>query len=140
MKPLAVVAGIVVQDGRVLIARRPMHKESGGLWEFPGGKIEQGETPQQALERELREETGYVSDDWTPLLTIPSSATISDNYAWLFAARNCRKVTEQDLDPMELLRIQTHSAEEIDKMLADGGFQQSVHALAWLLTKQPGKA
>ncbi len=59
MKPLAVVAGIVVQQGRVLIARRPMHKESGGLWEFPGGKIEQGETPQQALERELREEMDF---------------------------------------------------------------------------------
>ncbi len=59
MKPLVVVAGIVWQEGRFLIARRPMHKANGGLWEFPGGKIEQGETPQEALARELREEMDF---------------------------------------------------------------------------------
>ena len=42
---------------------------------------------------------------------------------------------------MELLRVETHTAEEIDAMLADGNFQQSVHALAWLLAKKaPGEA
>ena len=130
------------EEGRFLCVRQFRQGIRQVTTEFPAGAIEEkdGTDPKeaalQAAQRELREETGYVSDDWTPLLTIPSSATISDNYAWLFAARNCRKVTGQDLDPMELLRIQTHSAEEIDKMLADGGFQQSVHALAWLLYKQ----
>ena len=110
--------------------------------EFPAGAIEQedGEDPQTAAlrgaQRELREETGYVSDHWRPLLTIPSNATISDNYAYLFAAENCRKVTGQELDAMELLRVETHTAEEIDTMLAEGNFQQSVHALAWLLAKK----
>ncbi|MCR5566626.1 MAG: NUDIX hydrolase [Clostridiales bacterium] len=109
--------------------------------EFPAGAIEKkdGEDPQAAAlrgaRRELREETGYVSDCWRPLLVIPSSATISDNYAYLFAAENCRKVTGQELDAMELLRVETHTAEEIDAMLAGGQFQQSVHALAWLLSK-----
>lgn len=42
--------------GRVLIAQRPAHKQMGGLWEFPGGKVETGETPEAALVRELREE------------------------------------------------------------------------------------
>ena len=130
------------EEGRFICVRQFRQGIRQVTTEFPAGAIEEkdGTDPKdaalQAAQRELREETGYVSDDWTPLLTIPSSATISDNYAWLFAARNCRKVTEQDLDPMELLRIQTHSAEEIDKMLVDGGFQQSVHALAWLLYKQ----
>ena len=77
-----------------------------------------------------------MSDSWRRLLVIPSSATISDNYAWLFAAENCRKVAEQELDAMELLRVRTHTAAEIDAMLAAGEFQQSVHALAWLLSKQ----
>ena len=110
--------------------------------EFPAGAIEKkdGEDPKEAAlraaQREHREETGYVSDDWKPLLTIPSNATVSDNYAWLFAARNCRKVSEQELDPMELLHVRTHTAGEIDSMLADGNFQQSVHALAWLLYRQ----
>ena len=41
---------------KILIARRPLEKSFGGLWEFPGGKIEEGESPEEALQRELREE------------------------------------------------------------------------------------
>ena len=65
-----------------------------------------------------------------------NGATISDNYAYLFAAENCRKVAGQHLDEMELLRIRKHSAQEIDELITRGEFQQSVHTLAWLLAKQ----
>jgi 8-oxo-dGTP diphosphatase len=54
-----VVAGALVDaDGRVLIARRPEGKAMAGLWEFPGGKVADGETPEAALVRELEEELG----------------------------------------------------------------------------------
>ncbi len=53
---LQVVAALLEQNGKFLICQRPNHKAQGGLWEFAGGKIESGETPQQALERECREE------------------------------------------------------------------------------------
>lgn len=57
MKLLLVVAvALVDADGRVLIAQRPEGKSLGGLWEFPGGKIETGERPEDALIRELKEE------------------------------------------------------------------------------------
>ena len=55
---LSVVAGAIERDGRLLLCRRPMCKARGGQWECPGGKIEPGESPQQALSRELREELG----------------------------------------------------------------------------------
>jgi 8-oxo-dGTP diphosphatase len=49
-------AALIDASGRVLITQRPSHKQLGGLWEFPGGKVEPGEAPEHALVRELREE------------------------------------------------------------------------------------
>ena len=53
-----VVAAVIVQNGRVLLCRRPEGGQDGGRWEFPGGKVKRGETPQDALVRELMEELG----------------------------------------------------------------------------------
>lgn len=53
-----VVAAIAIRDGNVLLARRKPGESNAGLWEFPGGTIKEGETPQQALEREIWEELG----------------------------------------------------------------------------------
>jgi len=55
---LVVACALVDSDGRILIAQRPEGKKLAGLWEFPGGKIEPGETPEATLVRELREELG----------------------------------------------------------------------------------
>jgi 8-oxo-dGTP diphosphatase len=60
--PLVLVAACVLidPDGRVLIAQRPEGKSMAGLWEFPGGKIEQGERPEQTVIREMQEELGIT--------------------------------------------------------------------------------
>jgi 8-oxo-dGTP diphosphatase len=55
--PVTSVA-LIDRDGRLLVQQRPVGKPMAGRWEFPGGKIEQGETPEDALIRELREELG----------------------------------------------------------------------------------
>jgi 8-oxo-dGTP diphosphatase len=69
--PLVLVAAcaLVDTDGRVLIAQRPKGKSMAGLWEFPGGKIEPGETPEAAIIRELNEELAIVVEtaSLTPL-------------------------------------------------------------------------
>ena len=61
MKVLLVAAcALIDADGRVLLAERPVGRSMAGLWEFPGGKVEQGERPEQTLIRELEEELGIV--------------------------------------------------------------------------------
>lgn len=58
--PIAVAAGVIVQDGRVLIAQRAATAHLGGLWEFPGGKRRAGETPEDCVAREIAEELGVT--------------------------------------------------------------------------------
>ena len=59
---LVAACALVDADGRVLIAQRPAGKPMAGLWEFPGGKLMEGETPEAALIRELKEELGIETD------------------------------------------------------------------------------
>jgi len=67
MKLILVAAvALIDPDGRVLLAQRPEGKSMAGLWEFPGGKVEQGESPETALIRELSEELGI--DTWASCL------------------------------------------------------------------------
>lgn len=58
---LVAACALVDADGRVLLAQRPPGKTMAGLWEFPGGKVEAGETPEQTVIRELEEELGIVT-------------------------------------------------------------------------------
>ena len=69
-----VVAGVLLDAaGRVLLAQRPPGKHLAGMWEFPGGKLEPGESPVEGLVRELHEELGIRSepDDVAPLIQVP---------------------------------------------------------------------
>ena len=71
MKEVHVAVGVILDSAnRILITRRDDNAHQGGLWEFPGGKVEPGETVQQALQRELREELGISIGVARPLLEV----------------------------------------------------------------------
>ena len=117
--------------------------------EFPAGGIERKdgkeygdrdsastENALMAAKRELLEETGYESDEWSSIITIPSNATISDNYAYIFEAKNCKKTSDQSLDEMEFLNVKLYSSEEIQNMILEGNFKQAIHIMGWLMTRE----
>lgn len=91
MKILLVSAVALIDvDGRVLLAQRPTGKSMAGLWEFPGGKVEQGETPEAALVRELEEELGI--NTWKSCLAPLTFASHAyDDFHLLMPLFACRK-------------------------------------------------
>ena len=137
-------------DGKYLCVRQFRQGIKEVTTEFPAGGIERtdgrqygprssasaSENALEAARRELLEETGYISDDWTHLLTVPSNATIADNYAHIFMAKKCRKSGEQNLDETEFLNVRKYSSDEIEEKINKGGFQQAVHIMAWLLSQR----
>lgn len=134
-------------DGNYLCVRQFRQGIKEVTTEFPAGGIERkdgkeyggdgdlsAEDALAAAKRELLEETGYESDEWKHLLTVPSNATIADNYAHLFVARNCRKIADLSLDTTEFLRVVKLDASEIETLIASGDFKQAMHITAWLLS------
>ena len=91
MKTVLVSAvALIDPDGRLLLAQRPEGKSMAGLWEFPGGKVEPGETPEDALIRELHEELGI--DTWTSCLAPLTFASHSyEDFHLLMPLFACRK-------------------------------------------------
>lgn len=91
MKVLLVSAvALIDPEGRVLLAQRPEGKSLAGLWEFPGGKVEPGETPEAALIRELKEELGI--DTWKSCLAPLSFASHSyEEFHLLMPLFACRR-------------------------------------------------
>ena len=96
---LVVACALVDGDGRVLVAERPAGKNMAGLWEFPGGKVETGETPEAALIRELKEE---LSIDVTAACLAPLSfaSHAYDDFHLLMPLYVCRKWDGQ-IAPLE---------------------------------------
>ena len=100
-KPIVIVAAaaLVDADNRVLIARRPEGKSMAGLWEFPGGKVDPGETPEAALIRELQEELGIeVCDTCVAPFTFASHTY--ETFHLLMPLYLCRS-WEGDIQPRE---------------------------------------
>ena len=91
MKVVLVSAvALIDRDGRVLVAERPEGKSMAGLWEFPGGKVEPGESPEAALIRELREELGI--ETWRSCLAPLTFASHSyEDFHLLMPLFACRK-------------------------------------------------
>lgn len=137
-------------DGKYVCVRQYRHGIDEVTCEFPAGAIEYKDkgsdepitydkiiaTEQEAFaaaKRELSEETGFVSDDWRHILTIPANPTLSNSEMHIYAADNCRKVADQELDISEFLNVELLSEQELRERMFGGDFKQPHHILAWYL-------
>ena len=123
-----VVAALIWDNGRFMACQRPAHKARGLLWEFVGGKVEKGETKQQALVRECREELGItvaVHDvfmdvvheypDLTVHLTL-FNATIAEGVPQLLEHNDIKWITPAEIDGLEFCPADEVILEEIKKL------------------------
>ncbi len=130
---------IVAMDtnGDYLCVRQFRHGIKKVTTEFPAGGIEKDENEDalDAAKRELQEETGYVSNEWSHLITVPSNATLADNFAYVYVAKNCKKVSGQHLDESEFLNVHLLSKEQVEEEITQGDFLQAIHIMAWYMVQ-----
>ena len=133
MKPhlLVVAAALYDRDGRVLIAERPAGKHMAGRWEFPGGKVNAGETEAHALTRELREELGIEVTSSRPFMRLAHSYDDRDVELSMWIVEHYAGAP-QSLDGQRLKWVQPARLLDEDILEADRAF---VEALARLRPK-----
>jgi ADP-ribose pyrophosphatase len=117
----------ITEDNDVLMVRQYRHAAGIISLEIPGGVIDDGETPEQALRRELLEETGYQFDDFELLCTIYANPSTANNHTYCYLARGGKKVQEQQLDNQEEIIVETFTIPEVKKLLAENKIAQALH-------------
>lgn len=88
--------------------------------EIPGGMVDDGESPLESARRELLEETGFGSDEWSSLGNVSSNPAILDNYAHIYLAENCRREQPQNLDEHERIKVHTIPFDDFLQQIRDG--------------------
>ena len=110
-----------VSQNELLVVEQYRHGRGKVYTEFPGGVVDPGEEPLAAAQRELLEECGYASDDVVYLGSQDPNPAFLDNQLHVFYARNCKKVSEQNLDEFEVIQVKTVSLNELDKIVSKKG-------------------
>lgn len=112
MKEIYVVGAAIIKNGQILCTKRATDRIVGDLWEFPGGKIEQGETPEEALTRELEEELG------AEIVVGPKASTDTHEYSFgnVHLSVYYAKFVKESFDLVAHSKMQWHYQQELSQL------------------------
>lgn len=116
----------ITDEGQIILERQWRQALGVVSLEIPAGVVEEGETPLEAAQRELAEETGYTGGSWTELLTIAPNPGVMNNTCHCFVARGVSHTTSQHLDATEDLDVMLCDEADVFAKLQSGAFLQAM--------------
>ena len=119
------IVALTPDDKSVMVRQYRFGIEACTL-ETPGGMVDDGETPLEAAQRELLEETGYTSNEWTYLGAVEPNPAFHPHLCHHFLARNVERVAELDLGPGEAIEIEVCDLERLRTAIQDGSLRHSL--------------
>lgn len=125
--PTTCCAVAVTEEGEVLIVKQYRHPIEETLLEIPGGFIDEGEVPEEAMKRELKEETGYEFSSIVKVGKIAANPGVLNNFTYFFLAEGGKKTSGQMLDENEELQIVKISLEELKELFLQNKIMQALH-------------
>jgi ADP-ribose pyrophosphatase len=123
----------VTPDGQIILIKQYRHGVQSVTLEIPGGMVDPGESPLQAAKRELLEETGYFSDEWTCIGKVHPNPAIQDNTCYTFLAKNAKKIQKPNFEGTEDIISLLVPASSIPNLVAEGKITHSlvISAFYW---------
>jgi 8-oxo-dGTP pyrophosphatase MutT (NUDIX family) len=116
----------ITKDGYFVMERQYRHALGCTCYELPCGVMEEGETPLEAAQRELEEETGYAGGEWKKLIVLSANPSTMTNLTHCFLATGVEKTSEQHLDATEELEVHLLTREEVRHLLRNNEMMQSL--------------
>ena len=118
----------ITKDGQMVMEDQYRHALGETHYELVAGVVDEGETPLQAAQRELSEETGYEGGTWQLYMDLSPNPTNHNNHCYTFLATGVEKKRAQHQEPTEDIHVDVLSKEQVYEMLQDGEIIQALHA------------